>query len=130
MAFAIPACLREIMAFGLFRNRVPEVAAFVLEAKAPQQAAAGAAACAEADSARDILELLDLELSGPIRRFERAAVSVAGGSEATAATLATIRDRTDALTGRSSAAQGIATAFAQGSDKSIRSAEGHVNYDG
>src|SRR6185312_7985171 len=100
MAFAIPACLREIMAFGLFRNRVPEAAAFVLEAKAPQQAAEGAA------------------------------VSVAGGSEATAATLATIRDRTDALTGRSSAAQGIATAFAQGSDKSIRSAEGHVNYDG
>ncbi|HLZ04076.1 MAG TPA: hypothetical protein VKR55_18260 [Bradyrhizobium sp.] len=32
------------MAFGLFRNRVPEPAALVPEAKAPQQASAGLAA--------------------------------------------------------------------------------------
>ena len=40
-----------------------------------------------------------------IRQLERAASSVAGGAEATAATLSTIRQRTDALTGRTSAAQ-------------------------
>ena len=40
-----------------------------------------------------------------IRQLERAANSVAGGAEATATTLSTIRQRTDALTGRTSAAQ-------------------------
>jgi methyl-accepting chemotaxis protein len=68
--------------------------------------------------------LLDLELGGLIRQLERAAQSVAGGAEATAATLATIRDRTGALSGRSSAAQGTATSFAEVSEKFTRSAEG------
>ena len=43
-----------------------------------------------------------------IRQLERAANSVAGGAEATAATLSTIRQRTEALTGRTSAAQATA----------------------
>jgi methyl-accepting chemotaxis protein len=110
------------MAFGLFKKRVPEPAALVVETKAPQSAVAEP--MAEADSAREILELLDLELGGLIRQLERAAQSVAGGAESTAATLATIRDRTDALSGRSSAARSTATSFAEVSEKFTRSAEG------
>ena len=68
-------------------------------------AVADAASASDADSAREILELLELELGAMIRQLERAANSVAGGAEATAATLSTIRQRTDALTGRTSAAQ-------------------------
>jgi methyl-accepting chemotaxis protein len=79
---------------------------------------------AEPDSAREILELLDLELGGLIRQLERAAQSVAGGAQSTAATLATIRERTAALSGRSGAARSTATSFAEVSDKFTRSAEG------
>ena len=60
-----------------------------------------------------------------IRQLERAAHSVAGGAEATAATLSTIRQRTDALTGRTSAAQITATTFSQAADKFTHSARGH-----
>jgi len=49
---------------------------------------------------------------------------VAGGAEATAATLSTIRQRTDVLTGRTSSAQSTATMFAQAADKFTHSAEG------
>jgi methyl-accepting chemotaxis protein len=108
------------MAFGLFRKRVPEAAAPVAEAKAP----AAPEAVPAADSAREILELLDLELGGLIRQLERAAQSVAGGAEATAATLNTIRERTEALSGRSNDARGTATSFAAVSEKFTRSAEG------
>ena len=59
-----------------------------------------------------------------IRQLERAANSVAGGAEATAATLSTIRQRTDALTGRTSAAQSTATTFSQAADKFTHSAQG------
>ncbi len=76
------------------------------------------------DSAKEILELLELELGAMIRQLERAASSVAGGAEATAATLSTIRQRTDALTGRTSAAQSTATTFAQAADKFTHSAQG------
>jgi len=110
------------MAFGLFRKRVPELDAPVVETRAPQPAVAEP--MAEPDSAREILELLDLELGGLIRQLERAAQSVAGGAESNAATLAVIRDRTDALSGRSSAARGTATSFAEASEKFTRSAEG------
>jgi len=79
---------------------------------------------AEPDSAREILELLDLELGGLIRQLERAAQSVAGGAQSTAATLATIRERTAALSGRSGAARSTATSFAEVSDKFTRSADG------
>ncbi|WP_184261192.1 methyl-accepting chemotaxis protein [Rhodopseudomonas rhenobacensis] len=79
---------------------------------------------AAADSASDILGLLELELGGLIRQLERAANSVAGGAQSTAATLHTIRERSDALTGRTSAAQSTATTFSQAADKFTHSAEG------
>ncbi len=115
------------MAFGLFRKREPAPAP-VDGPKAALPAALteppATAVAAETDSAREILELLELELDGMIRQLERAANSVAGGAEATATTLAAIRQRTDALTGRTSAAQGTATTFAQAAEKFTHSAEG------
>jgi len=115
------------MAFGLFKKRVPEPAAPVDAPNPALPAAASEAAvtaAADADSATQILELLELELGGMIRQLERAANSVAGGAEATAATLADIRQRTDALTDRTSAAQGTATNFAQAAEKFTQSAVG------
>jgi methyl-accepting chemotaxis protein len=115
------------MAFGLFRKRIPEPAAPAADAKGPVGQAAPAATetlTAEGDSAKEILELLELELGRMIRQLERAANSVAGGAEATAATLSTIRQRTDALTGRTTAAQGTATTFSQAADKFTQSAQG------
>ncbi len=111
------------MAFALFKKRVPEPA---LPAAQPSRRAepADTAAPAEADSAKEVLELLELELDGMIRRLERAAHSVAGGAEAAAATLSTIRQRTDALAGQSSAARRTATNFAQAAENFTRSAEG------
>ena len=64
------------MAFGLFKKQVPEAAAPAAEAKVPQAPAATDAASAESDSAREILELLELELGAMIRQLERAANSV------------------------------------------------------
>ncbi|HVQ71698.1 MAG TPA: methyl-accepting chemotaxis protein [Bradyrhizobium sp.] len=112
------------MAFGLFKKQVPEPAAPAAEAKVPQASAAAEPASAEGDSAKAILELLDLELGAMIRQLERAANSVTGGAEATAATLSTIRQRTDALTSRTSAAQGTATTFSHAADKFTQSAQG------
>src|SRR5580765_3298025 len=103
------------MAFGLFRKRVPEATAPAVE-PVPAAVAATDVASTEGDSAKEILELLELELGGMIRQLERAANSVAGGAEATAATLSTIRQRTDALTGRTSAAQSTATTFSQAAE--------------
>lgn len=110
------------MAFALFRKRLPMAA----PAAAPQaaQPAATPAPAAEVDSAREILELLELELGAMIRQLERAANSVAGGAEATAATLADIRQRTDALTGQTNAAQSNASSFAHAADKFTQSAQG------
>ena len=113
------------MAFGLFRKRSPEPTAPAVELEAAAPAAiAKAADVSNSDSATEILELLELELGAMIRQLERAANSVAGGAEATAATLSTIRQRTDALTGRSSAAQSTATIFSQVAEKVTHSAEG------
>src|SRR5580692_3188476 len=115
------------MAFGLFKKRVPEPAAPVDAPNPAQPAAASEAAvtaAADADSSKQILELLELELGGMIRQLERAAGSVAGGAEATAATLSNIRQRTDALTGRTSAAKTTAITFSQAADKFTHSAEG------
>ncbi|MGY4476232.1 methyl-accepting chemotaxis protein [Bradyrhizobium sp. USDA 3364] len=111
------------MAFGLFRKQVPEPAA---PAVAPQVPAAAAApgVSTETDSAKEILELLELELGAMIRQLERAASSVADGAEATAGKLATIRARTDALTGRSSDAQSTATTFSEAAGRFTHSAEG------
>jgi len=112
------------MAFGLFKKQVPEPAAPAAEAKVPQAPAAAEAVTSERESAKAILELLELELGAMIRQLERAASSVAGGAEATAATLSTIRQRTDALTSRTSAAQGTATTFSHAADKFTQSAQG------
>ena len=114
------------MAFGLVRKRLPEPAAPTVapEPVTPTIAADAATGTSDNDSAREILELLELELGAMIRQLERAANSVAGGAEATAATLSTIRQRTDALTGRTSAAQSTATTFSQAADKFTHSAEG------
>src|SRR5947207_707790 len=109
------------MALGLFRKRPQEAAAPIVE---PATEPVAPAAPSENDSAKEILELLDLELGAMIRQLERAANSVAGGAEATAATLSTIRMRTDALTGRTSEAQTTATTFSQAADKFTHSAEG------
>jgi methyl-accepting chemotaxis protein len=112
------------MAFGLFRKRQPEPAAPAIESAPAPAAATDIPAPTESDSAKEILELLDLELGAMIRQLEKAANSVAGGAEATATTLSTIRKRTDALTGRTSAAQSTATIFSQAADKFTHSAEG------
>src|SRR5882672_1898574 len=116
--------LRDVMAFGLFKKRVPEPALPAAQPKAQTVANATETVSAEGDSAKAILELLELELGAMIRQLERAANSVAGGAEATAATLSTIRQRTDALTNRTSAAQGTATTFSQAADKFTQSAQG------
>jgi methyl-accepting chemotaxis protein len=112
------------MAFGLFGKRVPKPVGPAVEHPAPTTAPAVEAVSTESDSAREILELLELELDGMIRQLERAANAVAGGAEATAATLSTIRHRTDALTGHTSAAQTTATTFSQVADKFTQSAQG------
>jgi methyl-accepting chemotaxis protein len=112
------------MAFGLSLKRSPAPHAPALE---PQTATPVPVAeipdASDADSATQILELLELELGGMIRQLERAANSVAGGAEATATTLSTIRQRTDALTGRTSAAQGTAATFSLAAEKVTHSAE-------
>jgi methyl-accepting chemotaxis protein len=109
------------MAFGLFRKQVPELATHAAE---PAAATVDNAAVTETDTAKEILELLELELGGMIRRLERAAQSVAGGAQASAATLATIRERTDALTRRTSVAKSTATTFAHAAEKFTQSAGG------
>jgi methyl-accepting chemotaxis protein len=116
---------RGLMAFGLFQRRAPEPVGMAVEPEALTPAiVADAGLASDGDSAKEILELLELELGAMIRQLERAANSVAGGAEATAATLSTIRQRTDALTGRTSAAQSTATTFSQAADKFTHSAEG------
>jgi methyl-accepting chemotaxis protein len=116
---------REFMAFGLLRKHPPAPPAPAVEPQAAKPAAAtDVPGASEADSAKQILELLELELGGMIRQLERAASSVAGGAEATATTLSTIRKRTDALTGRTSAAQTTATTISQAADRFTHSAEG------
>jgi methyl-accepting chemotaxis protein len=108
------------MAFGLFRKSEPKPA----DADAPASAPVPAVEAPHHDSAKEILELLELELGAMIRQLERAANSVAGGAQSTAATLSNIRARTDALTGRTSAAQSTATTFSQAAEKFTHSAQG------
>jgi methyl-accepting chemotaxis protein len=112
------------MAFGLFRKRLPEPAAPAIVPPPASAVVVDASATSDSDSAKQILELLEIELGAMIRQLERAAQSVAGGAEATATTLSTIRQRTDALTGRTSAAQSTATTFSQAADKFTQSADG------
>jgi methyl-accepting chemotaxis protein len=110
--------------FGTSRNSLPESAALDQPEAAKTDAPPQTPAIDDADSARQILELLEIELGGMIRQLERAANSVAGGAEASAATLSTICQRTDALTERTSAAQSTAASFSKAADKFTRSAQG------
>ena len=112
------------MAIGLFRKSVPKPPSPGLEPQAKPVAVAVIADNSEAESSRQILELLEIELGGMIRQLERAASSVAGGAEATAATLSTVRQRTDALSLRSNEAQSTAATFSQAAGKFADSAEG------
>jgi methyl-accepting chemotaxis protein len=116
--------LRDSMALAIFRKHRPErpPTAVLPEAAKPDPGNEVPGA-SEADSAKQILELLELELGGMIRQLERAANSVAAGAEATASTLSTIRHRTDGLNGWSSAAQSTAAIFSQAADKFTHSAE-------
>jgi len=107
----------------LFRKRPQEAAASIVVTQVTPETVV-APVVPETDPAREILELLELELGAMIRQLERAANSVAGGAEATAVTLSTIRERTDALTGRTSSAQRTAAMFAQAAEKFTHSAEG------
>jgi methyl-accepting chemotaxis protein len=120
--------MSSAMAFGLFRKRAAEHLAPAPEpAQDPQPAACAPDAgdgAADAEAAKAILDLLETELGAMIGQLERAAASVAGGAEATAATLATIRARTDALTDRTAAAQSTASTFSQAADKFTQSAQG------
>ena len=113
------------MAIGWFRKqRLEPAAPATLPVASTPVEATDTPGVADNGSAREILELLELELGAMIRQLERAAGSVAGGAEATAATLSTIRQRTDALTGRSSAAQSTASTFSQAADRFTHSAQG------
>jgi methyl-accepting chemotaxis protein len=112
------------MAFAWFRKHATAAPVVAVETKAPVVVTlAEPAPSAEAESAKAILDLLELELGGMIRQLERAANSVASGADATAGTLSDIRQRADALSGRSSAAQGTATTFAEAADKVTQSAQ-------
>ncbi len=111
------------MAFGLFRKRLPEQAQPDIAPDAPVAAPEHAAA-SDHDLAREILELLELELVAMIRQLERAANSVASGAQSTATTLSAIRHRADALTDRTSDAQATAETFSQAAEKFTQSAHG------
>ncbi len=116
------------MAIRLFRKAAPPPPApdpeSGVKAVSVTESVAEDADISEAESGRQILELLEIELGGMIRQLERAASSVAGGAEATAATLAAVRQRTDALSVRSSEAQSTAASFSQAAAKFADSAEG------
>ena len=107
------------MVIALFQKRRPEPA--IPEAL---PALAAEVPVPEVDAARDILELLELELGSLIRQLDRAASSVAGGAQSTADTLATIRARSDVLAERAQAAQSTAASFAQAAERFTHSAEG------
>jgi methyl-accepting chemotaxis protein len=113
------------MALGWLRKRPQHEAAPDVEPQSVAPAAVtDAAAAADDDSSKEILELLELELGAMTRQLERAAHSVAGGAESTAATLSTIRQRSGALTSHTSAAQATAATISQAADKFTHSAEG------
>jgi methyl-accepting chemotaxis protein len=112
------------MAIGLFRKTAPPPPVPAPEAQAKAAPSVDIDDNSEAESTRQILELLEIELGGMIRQLERAASSVAGGAEATAATLSAVRQRTDALSVRSNEAQSTAAIFSQAAGKFADSAEG------
>ncbi|HEY0235879.1 MAG TPA: methyl-accepting chemotaxis protein, partial [Afipia sp.] len=120
------------MAFGLLRKRLPEKELQTAISGQTPVTASGLSSNLSQDhsqvpadnSAREILELLELELVAMVRQLERAASSVASGAQSTAATLHDIRHRTEALTGRTSEAENTAKTFSQAAEKFTQSAEG------
>jgi methyl-accepting chemotaxis protein len=110
------------MAFGFFRKQLSEQA-LPEAATAPAPSFQPEAIPAD-DSAREILELLELELVAMVRQLERAANSVASGAQSTATTLSAIRHRTEALTERSGDAQMTAETFTHAAEKFTQSAYG------
>lgn len=112
------------MAFVLFRKRQPEQVAPGGVPDVPAAAAPDIPPTADHDSAREILELLQLELVAMVRQLERAATSVASGAQSTATTLSAIRNRADALADRTSGAQATAETFSQAAEKFTQSAHG------
>jgi methyl-accepting chemotaxis protein len=91
------------MAFGLLRKRpgpAPQPAPTERAPLAIPDRSDTPASDAAADSAREILELLELEPVAMVRQLERAANSVASGAQSTAASLHNIRHRIEDLTGR------------------------------
>ncbi len=112
------------MAFALFRRSPAPENISAAAAVAEQAAPAVTPVVPADDSSKAILDLLQLELGTMIRQLERAANSVAIGAESTAATLSTIRVRTENLTGRSSEAQSTAESFSLAADKFTHSADG------
>ncbi|HVV39520.1 MAG TPA: methyl-accepting chemotaxis protein [Nitrobacter sp.] len=113
------------MAMLFSRKRKPEE---VLEEPATTTPVASAASAVSAappeNAAKDILDLIELELQGMMRQLERAAKTVADGAQSTATTLTAIRERTEDLAGRTSAARATADTFSQAADKFTESAEG------
>ncbi len=112
------------MAIGLFRKAAPPTTPIAPASQADPASVAEVVDHPETESIRQILELLEIELGGMIRQLERAAGSVAGGAEATEATLAAVRQRTDALSLHSSEAENTAAIFSQAAGKFAESAKG------
>jgi methyl-accepting chemotaxis protein len=73
------------------------------------------------ESAKEILDLIELDLMAMVRHVERAADAVKNGAESTAETLRGIRARTEALTGKTRDAKHTADAFSQISDEFTKS---------
>jgi methyl-accepting chemotaxis protein len=68
------------------------------------------------NSAREILELIEIDLVAMVRQVEQAAGAVREGANATASTLAAIQERTGALSGQTSEARATAEGFQQTAD--------------
>lgn len=73
------------------------------------------------DSAREILDLLELDLMAMVRHVERAADAVKQGAESTGHTLRGIRERSNALTEQTRTAKQTADAFAHISEEFTQS---------
>ncbi len=114
------------MALPLFLKRLPDTATSPISTPTPiaPTESAQPPPSEASDSAKEILDLLELELGAMIRQLERAAGSVASGAQSTAATLGAIRSRTDTLTKHSSTAAATAASFTDAADKFTHSADG------
>src|SRR5271167_3520057 len=83
-----------------FRKKLQQPTVAPLPPSEPIPAAA-TAPVSSATSIREIIDLLELDLSAMIREVARAAASVRGGASASAEALAAIRARTEILAAKS-----------------------------